>query len=451
MSTNHGAEEKSNSAWRLLINFLLYVSPVALLTTVFPIVTPTINRYNLGGVPLIQVILAASITVPWLSQAACLPLYRAIQMEHKKIADARETLRIQAETLENQLKRAEAKATRERLNEPQFQDITDLAAFSRNWIYLFFVTMPLVLLFAIPVALVLKWNATAVGAFFVLGVLNIAFAQLLVIPNLAKNRVIWFIAWLGYTLALYFFPIIWFLPPLVGSLILLIGLGKNFVHLFRFAHIPLKDVAKDALRGFLTGSIIWADKYMLFLATSGEINVVAIYMSLIPAVIAYNYFFVVEADRVNDAIQYLWTVFERLPYNRVREEAHKATRASDRSIRNSLLVYIGSGIITGILMFIFMPDSFPLALMGLVVAFLFVAVALLIYQIEYMTMFKTVQVLSAAHLILLMICFAILPNETGYLPIIVGEAVLAYACYRVYRQAWQSPEYSLFWRRALAW
>ena len=73
-------------------------------------------------------------------------------------------------------------------------------------------------------------------------------AQLLVIPNLAKNRVIWFIAWLGYTLALYFFPIIWFLPPLVGSLILLIGLGKNFVHLFRFAHIPLKDVAKDALR-----------------------------------------------------------------------------------------------------------------------------------------------------------------------------------------------------------
>ena len=58
------------------------------------------------------------------------------------------------------------------------------------------------------VALVLKWNATAVGAFFVLGVLNIAFAQLLVIPNLAKNRVIWFIAWLGYTLAPVPFPII---------------------------------------------------------------------------------------------------------------------------------------------------------------------------------------------------------------------------------------------------
>ena len=61
-------------------------------------------------------------------------------------------------------------------------------------------TMPLVLLFAVPFALVLHWVPTAFGAFFILGVLNIAFAQLLVIPNLVKNR------------------IIWFLLPLVGSL-----------------------------------------------------------------------------------------------------------------------------------------------------------------------------------------------------------------------------------------
>ena len=61
------------------------------------------------------------------------------------------------------------------------------------------------------------------------------------------------------------------------------------------------------------------------------------------------------------------------------------------------------------------------------------------------------QLLSVVHLVLLFISFMILPNETGYLPVIVGEAVLAFACYRVYRQAWAAPEYSLFWRRALAW
>ena len=61
------------------------------------------------------------------------------------------------------------------------------------------------------------------------------------------------------------------------------SLGKDLVHLLHFARIPLKDIALDALRGFFTGSIIWADKYMLFLVTGGEINVVAIYLSLIPA------------------------------------------------------------------------------------------------------------------------------------------------------------------------
>ncbi|WP_199911111.1 hypothetical protein, partial [Mycobacterium tuberculosis] len=145
----------------------------------------------------------------------------------------------------------------------------------------------------------------------------------------------------------------------------------------------LKDIALDALRGFFTGSIIWADKYILFLVTGGEINVVAIYLSLIPCVIAYNYFFVVEADRVNASIQHLWTIFDRLPYKGVQAESSKALRTSNHAIRNSLLIYIASAIVTGILMFIFLPQSYPLALSGLVVAFLFVAVALLIYQIEY--------------------------------------------------------------------
>ena len=118
-------------------------------------------------------------------------------MEHKKIAGACEGLRIHAEILQHRLKCAEARAVRARMSEPQFQDMT---AFIPNWLYLFFMTMLLVLLFAVPFALVLHWVPTAFGDFFILGVLNIAFAQLLVILNLVKNR------------------IIWFLLPLVGSL-----------------------------------------------------------------------------------------------------------------------------------------------------------------------------------------------------------------------------------------
>ena len=59
---------------------------------------------------------------------------------------------------------------------------------------------------------------------------------------------------------------------------------------------------------------------MLFLVTGGEINVVAIYLSLIPCVIAYNYFFVVEADRVNASIQQ--------PVDHLRPPAYRVFRRS---------------------------------------------------------------------------------------------------------------------------
>ena len=123
----------------------------------------------------------------------------------------------------------------------------------------------------------------------------------------------------------------------------------------------------------------------------------------------------VEADRVNASIQHLWTIFDRLLLQGVQAESSKALRTSNHAIRNSLLIYIASAIVTGILMFIFLPQSYPLALSGLVVAFLFVAVALLIYQIEYMTMYVTVQLLSAAHLVLLFISFMI-PAQRDRLP-----------------------------------
>ena len=84
MAPTDAQEDATRKKLRLLYNFLLYVSPVALLMVVFPVVTPELGKYRLGDVPLVHVILAASITVPWLSQAACMPIYRAIELEHKR-------------------------------------------------------------------------------------------------------------------------------------------------------------------------------------------------------------------------------------------------------------------------------------------------------------------------------------------------------------------------------
>ena len=441
----------AESRAQLLLSFILYISPVALLTTIFPLVTPEMSRQTIGGVSLTSIILAASITVPWLSQAVCLPLYRAIEAEHKAIADAREAVRIEADFAHDRRKFQLEKELRASLNDARYQDISDIAAFTRSWLYIFLVTAPLTLLFALPLAFILGWSGEALITFLILGVLNVAFAQLLMIPNLSKNRWVWAIAWGGFTAALYFFPLVWFLPPTVGSIILLIALGKDIAHLFHFRIVPLKNIAGDALRGFLTGSVLWADKYVFFIAANGTIDVVAIYLSLIPTVIAYNYFFVAEAESINSVIARMWTLFDSTPLPQMKRESAQILRTSNRAMARTLGLAVICSVITGVLMAIFLPHTFPLAFSGLIVAFLFLVITLLNYQIEYMTMFITVQLIGAAHLVAAIIIFALNPSEWGYIPLMVADALIAFAAYRIYHRAWAAPEYSLFWKRALAW
>ena len=148
MAPTDAQEDATRKKLRLLYNFLLYVSPVALLMVVFPVVTPELGKYRLGDVPLVHVILAASITVPWLSQAACMPIYRAIELEHKRVAKNRQEL---TERLETELKEGTVEKVRQLkalLKTPAYQRVSDVAAFARNWPYIYLTTLPLILLSA---------------------------------------------------------------------------------------------------------------------------------------------------------------------------------------------------------------------------------------------------------------------------------------------------------------
>ena len=451
MAPTDAQEDATRKKLRLLYNFLLYVSPVALLMVVFPVVTPELGKYRLGDVPLVHVILAASITVPWLSQAACMPIYRAIELEHKRVAKNRQEL---TERLETELKEGTVEKVRQLkalLKTPAYQRVSDVAAFARNWPYIYLTTLPLIILFALPLIFIMHWSASAVVSYLILSVLNLAFAQLLVLPSLAKNQVDWFFAWLGYATALLFFPIFWFLPPTAGIIVLLLCLRKNIRQLKVFSRTPIIHVAQDALRGFLTGSVLWADKYVLFVAAHGQINVVAIYISLIPCVLAYNYFFVAEADRVNLVIKKLWSTFEEKPFAQVTNTAKEATHVSNYAMVRSLTVAIFASVITGLIMLVAIPHVFPVGFAGIIAAGLFLVVTLCNYQIEFMGLYRISQLIGVAHLVLVCIIFAIMPNEGGYFPLILGEAILAIIAYTFYRRAWASPEHSLFWRRALAW
>jgi hypothetical protein len=179
------------SWWRPAIEMALYLSPVLLLTTVFPFATHRIVDVHIGGVPLILLILASSVTVPWLSQAVCLPVYRAIGPL---------------------IPEGDMDAIQRR--------------FCQVWASTFVRSLPAVAVFALVVQLVMSWTWSAFGTYLALSVLHVAFTQSLIVSNVDRRRARWAIAWTCYAAALFVVPALWYLPPIVGLVSQLIPLRK---------------------------------------------------------------------------------------------------------------------------------------------------------------------------------------------------------------------------------
>lgn len=402
---------------RFIYQFVLYLSPVILLTAIFPLVTPRISQMTVGGTDLTQIILAVSITVPWMSQSICLPIYRAMG---------------------DLLGERDLEACMQR--------------FAEYWLSTCIAVLPMLVVFALPFFLALHWGFPALCAFLVLGFLNMAFGQLLVIANIPTNsRNTWALAWLAYALSLLILPTVWFLPPLMGIVVMLFVIRRHLRHLTTFKRLNYGLIAQEMLRGFLLGSVLWADKYVLFIVQGGHLDVVAVYMGLVPAVIAYNYFFAAEATKVDRAVAKLRDVLQTRSYKSVQKFSSKVEKRVVDSTRHTLIVAAASSALVAVLMLIFASESFGLAISVIVSSWLFLAVTIYSYQVDYIGSHKVPQLIGAAHLLLCIVAFALVPHTAGYLIIMVGELVLMFISYRAFRRTWSLPAYDLFWRHAMAW
>ncbi|MDO4252221.1 MAG: hypothetical protein Q4C74_03145 [Rothia sp. (in: high G+C Gram-positive bacteria)] len=402
---------------RFLYQFLLYLSPIILLTAIFPFVTPRLAEVRVGGSELTQIILAVSITVPWMSQSICLPIYRSMT---------------------DLLGERDVEACMRR--------------FSEYWLSTCLAVLPILVVFAIPFYFTLGWSPTALFAFLLLGVFNMAFGQLLVIANLPTNsRNSWASAWICYALALLIFPTIWFLPPLMGTLVILITLRKHLKYLGAFKKLNYSIIAQEMLRGFLLGAVLWADKYILFIAQGGQMDVVAVYMGLVPAVIAYNYFFAAEANQVDRAVAKLRVSLQSHGYRQVQNFSGKVERRVLAATRRTLVLAGVCSAVVGLIIAVFTPGSLILAFCVIVASWLFLAVTIYNYQVDYIGSKTIPQVIGLAHLLLCIMAFALIPHTGGYVLIMLGELVLVAISYWAFRRTWASPAYDLFWRQAMTW
>ncbi|UUL77439.1 hypothetical protein NG819_08250 [Pseudarthrobacter sp. Fe7] len=258
---------EGRSQERLGAALLLYLSPVLLLNAVYPLVSPAMAGVDVAGVPLTYVVLASSVTVPWLAQAACLPIYRVLG---------------------------------DLMTDRNLGEIT--RRFCQFWPLMFVQSLPLAAVFAVPLWLATGWSWNAMLHYVALCVLHLLFVQSLVLANVANRRGLWAAAWSGYAAALFLAPTAWWLPPLVGTATQVVALGTGLRHLSVTKHLDARVFGGDLVRGLLLGAVLWADKYTLFLVTGGAFQVVAVFAAMLPAVIAYNFYFVHLAPGVDRAL-----------------------------------------------------------------------------------------------------------------------------------------------------
>ena len=412
-----------SSTERLGAALLLYLSPVILLNVVFPVVSPTMAATNIDGVPLTLIVLASSITVPWMAQAACLPIYRVLG---------------------------------DLMAERNVEEIT--RRFCQFWPMIFVQSLPLVAVFALPMWLATGWSATVMFDYVVLCVLHLLFVQSLVLANVANRRGLWAIAWTGYAGALFLAPTLWWLPPLVGTATQILSMGSGLRHLGFARRLSVRDFNRDLLRGLLMGAVLWSDKFALFLVTGGNFQVVAVFAAMLPAVVAYNYYFVHLAPGIDRALHGLHQDIAKAPINSLRGTSRRLTRVVDRSVVltgaiAALLTLAVSLVVAGVA-----PAHLLLAVAAAVASWGFMVLTLLSYELDFIGEKAAPQILGALHLVVCLFAFlgdGLFSPLTGavgsYLLLGVVDFILIGAAWMLYKHHWSQPEYTLFWRHATAW
>lgn len=399
------------------LEMVLVLAPVLLLTFVFPVAASRIVAVEVAGVPLTTLLLASSLTVPWMSMAVCLPLYRAIG---------------------------------------HLLPVTDPAAvrvrFLSVWPATFLQTVPVVLLFAVPVELVLRWSPTALLTYVGLCILHAAFAQSLVLVNVNRDRLLWASAWLGYAAALWVLPAAWFLPPIVGLLTQLLPLRKNLHEMRSRMRLDHRDVALDLGRGLLLGSVLWAHLLFLFLNTQAAFDVTLTFFAVLPAVLAYNYYFVRLAPEFDQAVVILRSTMENDSQSALAQSSGVVSASVVRSI--SRTGFVGAVLTLAVVLITYDVARTSVGLVSAIAlaSWLFLMTTLLCYKLDYVGQTRQAQVFSAAHLVIVAAAFVLLPvGPLLYWALVGAELVVFGWLMREALTQWRTSEYALFWRHATAW
>ncbi|GAA0911200.1 hypothetical protein Vau01_064070 [Virgisporangium aurantiacum] len=371
--------------------------------------------HDVGNIPLTTFLLAVALTVPWVGQAVCMPLYRVVGSAAS------------AGDLEEARRR-----------------------FGAAWPTTFLQAAPLLVTSCVPLALIMRWPADALASYLLLVALDITFAQTLVLANLSGSRLNWALAWTGYALPVMLFPTFWFLPPLLGLLTQIVPLAKYLTANLHW--MSVKETVVDFSRGFLLGAVLWADKLFYFYSADGDFPVGLVFFALLPAVLAYNYYFICLAPGFDASVARLRTAMQDETMDSLRRASTALAETVAQSVRRTAFLGALFACITSATLAGASPDRGLLIAAITMSSWLLLMITVLSYKLDYIGEKLCGQVVGAFYVALCAIAFAGFPTESGtYLVILATTSAALGVVFVVFRRAWRTPEYNLFWRHALAW
>jgi hypothetical protein len=388
-------------------------APMGLLALAYLATQDEITLVYVGGVSLDLLLLTSAVIAPLLSQSVSGPLFRSL----------------------------------EQLPEREFAQTAEIAL--RHLPRAMAVAAPGLLLMCGGAAWAMGLDLRAGVALAAVAWVHLLFAGALVPAYAHRRGALLMVGWSTYAALLGAAPEVWWAPAVAGAasqLVPLLWSSRSFV-----GPVPRAGVGAmvaGLARGTALALPLWCLPAAVYLGSRGAVSPYGIFLALAPAVLAYQVYFVLVATPA-------WTRLDRAR-ELLAHEPYATARAELASIGHQ--VRSGLRRTTGLVGALLLGISALIALGAVTDAEIYLGVAasagLSVILIAQVTRFVMLREGVAPYAAAAIVGLAALGGaEAGPAGILVLHGLACLVCLATAlaanRVAWRTPEYALFWARAL--
>ncbi|MCX7491770.1 hypothetical protein OS127_04415 [Corynebacterium sp. P6129] len=406
-----------------LVQLASVLSPTILLMTVFPTITDTLLRTSIGQTTTMTVVLAVSVTVPWLSGGVCMPVYEPLSGVDRGPVGIRSEERTRF-----------------------------YGEFCSVWPSLVAWILPPLAAATLVINLFFGWGAPET-AFYALGVFtNMLFAQSLIPLQETRRFRTMIAAWSCYAGFLFIAPGLWWLAPVVGILPTALVLGRGLFRLFNPTVLPAGTAGRALVLGLLYACVLWSDKFLIVgHLYPGGVDIYVVYVALVPMVVATGVYFAGQYEVLRRALDDMRNLVDIVPARHLQESLRQVARR----VENTVIVTVGVATAVGLGMmfafrwfgFVYSPELLALTVSPLAM----LTLMLVTFQMAQLQSRWSAAGLCAAHLVAAVLLISLAPLAPALLILAVVDVAAAMWGTRECRRVVSDASFELFWKQAVEW